>query len=457
MLATLLRSTRLTDRTVTGLIAAVTIGLLSSAVAGGEKLDRTLLQEAPKISQFLRDQGYRNVGVLKFRVKKGNAPVTDRAGTLNLSLAERLELALILANSPADPLGIVHNASAVAATLPGASHLTSEGRPKLFAAKYPLAWGSSDVMPDAFLTGVALLDEDLRKMTIGIVAFDQRGSELTKVTQFTVAPDTEELAESGESFLVRGVFDQGQVELAQGKKVELAQAEAMESAVKVKHGTDRKQHPIDAANAQSPVALEIHYDGRLVPLEIRGGQAWVLEPREGQKVSLALKRKAKDHVRYGAVLKVNGENTVFRERLKDVHCTKWIIEPASPPLTIRGFQMTDKTAQEFRVLSPAASKAKEMDYGADVGTISLVVFRELQGGGAPPANLPQDEDLAVLSRGAFPAEQAPSFRALRARLTDLAPRGLLAEGHAIQASAKRVSFVTDPVPVMSAVITYYHP
>ncbi|MEM8913998.1 MAG: hypothetical protein AAGC97_19735, partial [Planctomycetota bacterium] len=62
-----------------------------------DDLERQLTDVAPAVLEQLRADGFQNVGVLKFRVKKGDAKPSDRVGTLNLHLAEKLELALILA------------------------------------------------------------------------------------------------------------------------------------------------------------------------------------------------------------------------------------------------------------------------------------------------------------------------------------------------------------------------
>src|SRR5262245_21398421 len=72
-------------------------------------LDRQLLTQSKAIVKALRDKGCRNVGVLKFQVQKGKQPASDNVGTLNMSTAGRLEMALMLANPNAesDQIGIV--------------------------------------------------------------------------------------------------------------------------------------------------------------------------------------------------------------------------------------------------------------------------------------------------------------------------------------------------------------
>src|SRR5262245_22479511 len=139
------------------------------------------------------------------RSKGGMEPITDRAGPLNLTIADRLEIALVLANEFDKPLGIVHSASTVASRLKGASHLNPEGRRKLSEARYPLAWGDEQVSPDAFLTGVVTVSSDLRKLTVDVLAFDNTGSNLQKVAQFTATNGPTALVEMRESFLLRGI------------------------------------------------------------------------------------------------------------------------------------------------------------------------------------------------------------------------------------------------------------
>ena len=95
-----------------------------SSIQAADDLDKQLLKQAYSVLATLKEKGYNNVGVLKFRVKKGTEPATDRAGTLNLRLSEKLEMALILANKIQDPVGIIRNANKTASTITGANHLT---------------------------------------------------------------------------------------------------------------------------------------------------------------------------------------------------------------------------------------------------------------------------------------------------------------------------------------------
>ena len=437
-------ASRVSSRTV--LLAMASIGVVSNCVHAAP-LDCQLLRCAPEVLRYCQKKGYKNVGVLKFRVNKGRSAVTDNVGPLNLDVANQLELALVLANRVQQPLGIIRNASAVAATIHGANHLVAEGRPPLFSRRYPLAWGSEEVTPDAFLTGVIFVSDDLRKLAVEIVAFDHQHP-MERVVEFDAEVDPFDLIDVGESYLVRGALGDDEQQLAQ----------VVMSANEVR--ADEQPHPLKDPGA--PVGLEIRYDDSTVPIEIREGQAFVREPREGEQVSLVLKRRQPDRARYGLVLKVNGLNTLHKERLPELECHKWVLEPDLNEIRLAGFQLTDDEVEAFKVLSQAASKGREMDYGADVGTISLVVFREGEVSRPLASDLLDDvaDDLAVLSRERFPLTTPQNLSVLQAQLREDArrkdaPRGLIAEGKVIEGKTRTVTFTPHPIPMMSVTVTYY--
>src|SRR4051794_15767530 len=81
------RSGRLT--TLATLVACL---VASPALRGDHSLDLAVLKQAPEIISYLKDHRYKNVGVLKFRVKKGDEPASDHVGPLNLNIAGRLEI-----------------------------------------------------------------------------------------------------------------------------------------------------------------------------------------------------------------------------------------------------------------------------------------------------------------------------------------------------------------------------
>src|SRR5262249_7366097 len=130
---------------------------------------------------------------------------------LNLNLARRLEIALVLANEdkPGRTLGIIKNASATAAATPGANHLTSPGRQKLFQATYPLAWGNQRVSADAFLTRYDWRVRPERgQMLVILCAVDKNGKSFSGVVpEFAVKMDLRTYDDAGETYDLRGLFD----------------------------------------------------------------------------------------------------------------------------------------------------------------------------------------------------------------------------------------------------------
>lgn len=88
----------------------------------------------PQVIDYLNENGFRNVGVLRFRVKKPGQQTSSSVGSLNSLLADRLEIGLILANPFQEhrQLNILKEASAQAAAIDGATHLTAEGRAVFF-------------------------------------------------------------------------------------------------------------------------------------------------------------------------------------------------------------------------------------------------------------------------------------------------------------------------------------
>ena len=434
---------------------------LSAPVANGEALERELLRTARTVLEYSRERGYQNIGVLKFRVKKGEESPSDKVGPLNHSLPDRLELGLILANKVQAPIGIVRNASEVAAQIEGANHLDAEGRQLLFADTYPLAWGETLVTPDAFVTGVVQFRPGLDKMTVAIAVFDRSGGKLEPVAQFDADTTPAELTDIGESFSTRGLFDERQLKFTDSSETQKAQVAVVQQATQVR--LESASFPLTEPGC--PLTLDIAYDGKVMPIEVRDGRAFVREPQTNQVVTLTLRRKPNDKQRYAAVLKVNGENTLGRERQNDLHCTKWVLEPDSDPTKpniIKGYFVGKKhdQVQTFRVLSKADSKARAIDYGNDVGTISLVVFRELSAKEPALAEdiLGDDADLfAAIAKGAFTPDKPKSLDALKQQLIDFRLKGLIVEGETVEGKTRKVEFKTDPLPVFSATITYYRP
>jgi len=416
--------------------AALLGAALCCAGAEAKLLEEQLLEQAPKIISRAQSEGWQNIGVLKFRVRKGSGPLSASVGTLNTLIADKLEAALQKANHDADePLGIAYHASTTANQIYGANHLTSEGRKRLFAKTYPLANRDGRELIDAFLTGVVLVSSDLVDMKVFALAFGRDDTKLrTIVPPFTVPIDARILPEIGESFQLRSALD------APGAGAD----DPIKAARRVRENVT-KEFPLAGKPA---VIFRIFYDGE--PIDLRydegTGEVQVPEPGEGQEVTFQLEREDRLPERLGVVVKVNGENTLYREGLPDLLCKKWVLNPNAPPIVIPGFQKDQNTAEAFRVLSREESKENEMYYGADVGMITVVVFRERdtetdsQFEGIP-------EDLRViLEESSKPATAE-----------DLQTRGIVVHGSEVGREILPVKFNADPTPVMAAAIRYYRP
>lgn len=446
------------------------LGYLVNMASAADGLEKELLVQGPKLLKELKEAGYKNIGVLKFRVKVGDKPSTDRAGTLNQRLTEKLEMALIVANDLKAPVGIIHNASATAATIKGANHLSVEGRKLLFTKEYPLAWGTERVKPDILLTGTANVGKDLRTMEVKILFIVPESPDLTEVASFQVPVDLEQLLDSGESFTVRGVFDNASLALTESQRQDKATGEAIKTSIETKAETEAakkpttsKIHPLSPENKDALVMLTVLYDNKPQVIEFRGGAAFLPEPKEGQKVALIVRRKGISKPRLGVVLKVNGENTLYEEKAADPLCTPWVFEPHSDVFGIYGFQTVDQKHKEFQVLSQAASKDKEIDYGEFVGTISISVFREQTVTPKPDplvALRDDGEDFNILKKSSFPKKQPSNPDALLQQLAQSSAnqvRGIFVGGDAKHNEIEIVKFEHDKIPLMTATIKYYNP
>jgi hypothetical protein len=431
---------------------ALALGFLAPAArAESNSIDGALLKRAPEIIKFLRDKGYTNVGVLKFLVQKGNEPTTDNIGPLNLAMARRLEVALVLCN-PDDKMGIIRNASAaVVDSKRKASHLSADGIKELFNVPYALAWGTDDepIKADAFVTGVVQLSPDLATTTVRVQAFGKDHPEPTEVCRFEVPTDARTLTESGRSYRLRGT--------SPAKNDEPADVAQQTEAGKTKH-------PLDGPDVQ----WDIYYDNVKVPVVVKSGKATVKGPQAGQAVRFEVHNKGKK--RCGVVLRVNGENTLYREKLPSYMCQMWILDPGESA-DVRGFQSDENTAAGFKVLSPEESEKEEVNYGEHAGTFSMEVFHARST--ATPV-VTEDPRVKAVEAGVLPADKPIKLQSLQQKVVEPFNKtqkvskglrqtsgankdGIVVGGQAVQSLTERVPFECGPTPVLSATVRYYTP
>lgn len=432
-------------------ILSCTSSSLAADLAG------TLQQSARDVVSHCKANEIRTVGVLKFMLER-DGKLSDNVGPINTLLAKRLELALVMANDPRDPLNLIEDASHKAKQIPGASHLSREGRAKLFSANYPLMWGNAEVKADAFVTGIGQFSSDLRTMKFALLLATGKDNQLAPLGKEYVANVTPEiLSESGESFSTRGAFDGGQIVKNDAIPDDLpdgdfdVNTETVLTSAKAIRDNATGKHPL--TDPASPVQLKVRYDGQPIPFEIRDGRAFLAEPNEGHRVELSITKDTSSQ-RYGVVVKVNGQNTLGKQQRPDLQCGKWILSTPSETVLIRGYQISDSEVETFRVLSRPASKAREIDYGSDVGTLSITVFTE----GEPPT-LELDEDAResdVIESTQLPKEPSATFGALKAKLLSDANRGLIAEGNRRAGQVRIEKFHVNSTPIMTGTATYYN-
>lgn len=418
-----------------------------------ERLGQSLRSLADATIEYCQKNELKSVGVLKFGLFDSEGNVTTKTGTINSLLADRMEVALVLANDARRPVTLIGDASAVAAETENATHLSKAGRKLLMNAQYNAMWGDKELKADALVTAIGEISADFKSITLSLLIFDKTSEELRPLGgDKVIAVDANLLAETGASFSTRGAFDGGRLKGSGQTDTGLPPSDLpTESAAEIRAG--KSAHPL--ADPQSPVTLQVLYDGVPVAYQFVDGKARIAEPSQGQRVELIL-TKDQTNRRYGVVVKVNGRNTLYQQQAPDPQCAKWVLSTPGLRKSIKGFQIRGANAlEQFKVLSQNESKNREMDYGKDVGTISISVFPEGQ-----PEKLVLDQevrDAKLVEASLLPKKASSTFGALKAKLLSGANRGLIAEGIVTAGAVKTIKFKCSSTPIMSAVAEYYSP
>ena len=462
-------------------LLVLAVAALADAPARADNLDAGLLKNGPEVIRYLHDHHCRNVGILKFRVHKAGHPVSFTVGPINDNIVERLENALIAANSTASPIGIIHDASLVAASSKLPRYDNPAGQRALFERKYPLAWGNTQVIPDLMLTGVVSVRADLKTATVLIEAFGPESAKQEKVVAFKVDTDRSLLADLNESFQVKS----RQIK-AKGKRrsIELdedAVADAADDNAKPKGQTTSEPSSTGTTSAAAVgsqssedhlLDYEIRYDGQ--PQQVTSdpnspGELLVAEPRENQVVTVGLKSRATE--RFGVALVVNGKSTLYEEEGDPNHLKAWVMDPGTT-YEIRGFQVDNNTVKPFRVLSDADSAAAA--YGPNTGLFQFHIYREggagaktIAGGDNATKDDPSGQAMNISLRGLNHADlvrtgQARSLTDLKKAVREHAHAGPRGRGLAVAADtavagAIRNDEIKNPTLVQTIVVRYYKP
>jgi len=351
------------------LLALTAFALCASTGRAGDPLDDALFDKASSVLDQLQKKGFKNVGVLKFLVRQGDGEASDDVGDLNLTLANKLEVALILANTD-DKFGIIDKASeqVVREKLMIANHRTEEGRKAFFTRKYALAWSRDNVEPSGFLTALATISQDRTKLKIQLQVFDKSGK-IEDIAGTVSAPtNAEMLAQAGFSYALAPSRQKALVTGDPPPTPEVQNREIIEQVVKNEGPKPREvEVPLPSPLADCPIKWTILYNGK--PVTPNGMN--LPEPGATDRVEFTLSNPTQGT--YAVVLLVNGENTLYQERLAPAVCRKWVLGPDTS-VTVRGFQVgTDKVAP-FRVLPPEEPLQDAVRYGDHAGTFRMVVF-----------------------------------------------------------------------------------
>lgn len=423
-----------------------------------ERLGQSLRSLANATIEYCQTNELKSVGVLKFGLFDSEGNATAKTGTINSLLADRMEVALVLANDARQPVTLIEDASAVAAEIENATHMSKEGRKLLLNAQYSAMWGDEKLKPDALVTAIGEISADFKSITLSLLVLDKKSEEIQPLGgDKVIAINANLLAETGASFSTRGAFDGGHLK-GPDQTTTTRPSTALppddlptESAAEILAG--KSTHPL--ADPQSPVTLQVLYDGVPVDFQFVKGKARIIEPSQGQTVELILTKDSTNR-RYGVVVKVNGQNTLYKQQAPDPQCAKWVLSQPGYRKSIKGFQIRgENTLEQFKVLSQSESKNREMDYGKDVGTISVSVFPE-----GEPDKLELDQDVRdskLVEASLLPKKASSTFGALKAKLLAGANRGLIAEGNVTANAVKTVKFRCSRTPIMSAVAEYYSP
>ena len=461
-------------RTPLILPTALALLLLAPAAAPAQydRLDVAFREKAPAVIEYAKKRGFDSIGVLKFLVAVGGAEATDDVGELNMGLADRLEMALILAN-PDDKLGILQRASdqvtASGNTL--ANHRDPDGRRAFFLGQYEMAWGSKSVKPGGFFTGTATLSKDLTQIIIKLQAFGPDGALADLPGGTITAPTTARiLTESGRSFYLKPAEYRKVLDGSRGVKKEnrsdavVAEQLEQHKAILEQQQKEPQKSARVPALAEGPVKLTIFVNGKAT--EVIDGRA--PEPKAGDKLGFELFNRSPDTC--AVVLKVNGESTLGRGRGDPFFNQKWVLTPGEK-VHIDGFFVESEKIEEFRILPPEESDAMAIRYGDNAGTFRMTVWRgavlEKPGEQDVDAELSDEElSLMVIARGTGPKSNGKpqSLRALQGQLRH--PNGIAGGSRGLVVAGTKkgggdtqwVRFKPESsIPVAEAVIRYYEP
>jgi hypothetical protein len=393
------------------LLAAVAAVSLPCA-ARADRMDKQLHEKMPAVKKKLQSKGYKNVGVLRFRVQVGKKAASFDNAPYNGNLPRRIENLLIINGGPSEDgaLGVIRDAGKAAAAAGAGDWFGDESQcRKLFDVSYPLAWGDKKVKADAFLTGLVFLAPDMKKTTVTLFCFDKENLEPEELVRFTLATDRDVVRDLGLSFVVNARTREALAKKRTADDVDRAVMDSLE----------KEMQATDLAGLEATVLV----DGKTSPLKAAGtdedGPRWLL-PCPPADTPVALRLRNTTDKTLGVVIKLNGFSTFRGLTPPPEWCQKWLVRPGKT-VTIKGFYEPGEGSDErlsvrpFKVLTGEAAKTARAQLGDRAGLLEIDVFAT---GGE------DDEVLEISARG-LPASKerekekdakAQSYKSVRASL-----------------------------------------
>ncbi len=396
-------------RCLTVALSACVAAAATAGSARADRIDAKLNEHAPVVLDALRKQGVKNVGVLRFRVERGKRPESFSAGPINDGLAARLENALVIHADRASPVGVIRDPNHVAAiNKVGAWYTHPADRAKLFAAAYPLAWGTAKVKADAFLTGEVRCSGDMLKTTVVIEMFTAADpTKVVKIDEFTIETDRLVLADLGHRFNVakrggalrRGI-DGDRFAIGEARRRDGESSSSDDGGGTPPGGSTGP----DTGNLDLPAPPSLGDIGGVAfqllsgdePVAVRPSASasakWeVTSPAAGSVVVIALKNNSPQKL--GVVLKLNEMSTIFQETQDSATCRKWVLAP-NQEIKVKGFYQEGGKYAPFKVLvgDEARDYVAQNELGDKAGRIRVEVFAEAPADGGE-AGVPRSVSL----------------------------------------------------------------
>lgn len=344
-----------------------------------------IAETAPSIvKHLLAKNDTVTVGVLKFLVQRTGEPMSDNVGDLNRNMADWLEVALVQAAPPDRKMGqterlrIIRKASEKIALQndPKYSHRRNDAdRKAFFDLTYNLWWGKEKVEADVFITGEVVFGKE-GKARIQFKIFGRDGKIDNLLSEIVMTPTLKMLTNAGYSVaLAEDMLKEKNVgNLVAGAQFLHPVVNDAKKPEFVIAATDTPALRLNADPFHSPIRVSVIYkkkNGRTIDQPITNGM--IQEPEADDDVSIVIENPT-EHT-FAVLVRVNGLNTIFPEKpgLDPRLAHKWILKPGEKQV-IDGFQTDDTSFTGFKVLTPKESKADEVNYGNDVGTIQIVSF-----------------------------------------------------------------------------------